>query len=67
MNIGDHVLAIDRQLVGCGSAQRGVENRTILGDIDMFTGIHGVATCGHARLLRKFEQGGEDILIEIVL
>ena len=43
VHVGDRVLAVDRQGVGRGAAQRGVQDGAVLGDVDVLTREHAVA------------------------
>ena len=43
-----------------GRAQRGVQHRPVLGDVDVLAGEHRVAPLGQPDLVGQGEQGGED-------
>ena len=67
MNVGDDVLAVHGQGVGGRTAQGGVENGPVLGDVDVFTGVHGVAAARDVHLLGELDQGGADVVGQQVL
>ena len=43
MHVRHHVVAVDQHLRALGLAQRGVQHRAVLGDVDLLAGEHGVA------------------------
>ena len=56
MHVGDRVLAVDRQGVGRGAAQRGVQDGAVLGDVNVLAREHAVAQLQDARLLSEGEE-----------
>ena len=70
VHIGDHVLAVDRQGVSRGAAQRGVQDGAILGDVDVLARVHAVAQLQDAGLLSEGEEvahqrGAHEVLRQV--
>ena len=56
VHVGDRVLAVDRQGVGRGAAQRGMQDGTVLGDVNVLARKHAVAQLENTGLLREGEE-----------
>ena len=70
VHVGDHVLAVDRQGVGRGAAQRGVQDGAVLGDVDVLARVHAVAQLQDAGLLSEGEEvahqrGAHEVLRQV--
>ena len=70
VHVGDGVLAVDRQGVGRGAAQRGVQDGAVLGDVDVLARVHAVAQLQDAGLLSKGEEvahqrGAHEVLRQV--
>ena len=70
MNVGDGILAVHGERVGAGPAQGGVQDGTVLGDVDVLPGVHGVAAGRDVGLFGELEQGvtylvGEQVLGQV--
>jgi hypothetical protein len=51
MDIGDHVLSVDENRGLPGGAQGDVQDRTLLGDVDLFAAEHGIDLLAEAGFL----------------
>ena len=70
VHVGDHVLAVDRQGVGRGAAQRSVQDGAVFGHVDVLARKHAVAQVCHAGLLGEREQvaqqrGAHEVLRQV--
>ena len=70
VHVGDRVLAVDRQGVGRGAAQRGVQDGAVLGDVDVLARVHAVAQLQDAGLLSEGEEvahqrGAHEVLRQV--
>ena len=70
VHVGDGVLAVDRQGVGRGATQRGVQDGAVLGDVDVLARKHAVAQLEDAGLLGEGEEvahqrGAHEILRQV--
>ena len=70
MHVGDRILAVDRQGVGRGAAQRGMQDGAVLGDVNVLARKHAVAQVRHAGLLGEREQvaqqrGAHEVLRQV--
>ena len=67
VDVGDDVLAVHAQGVGGRATQGGVEDGTVLGDVDVLTGVHGVTAARDVDLLGELGQGVADVVGQQVL
>ena len=67
VDVGDGVLAVHGERVGAGTAQGGVQDGTVLGDVDVLPGVHGVAAGRDVGLFGELEQGVTHLVGEQVL
>ena len=70
VHVGDGILAVDRQGVGRGAAQRGMQDGAVLGDVNVLACKHAVAQVRHAGLLGEREQvaqqrGAHEVLRQV--
>ena len=72
MNIAIDILPINNKSGGVafGTAQRGVQNRAVLGHVNMFACEHSIAAFGEVHLFGEFEQKlhglfGNEVLREV--
>ncbi len=58
VHVGDDILAVDNELalIACRTAQRGVQDGTVLGGVDVLAGEHGVAALLELHLAGKIAQ-----------
>ena len=56
MHAGNNILAIDNNLFALGRAQRDMQHRPLLGDIDLVSSEHGVDVLAQSRLFRQLKQ-----------
>ena len=64
MYLGHHIRTIDDQRLILGHAQRHMQDRPILGDVDVLACEHGVAPGQDAPLLGQPDQSVDDCLIQ---
>ncbi len=57
VHLGDDVVAVDHQRVAGGPPQRGVQDRAVLGRVDVHASEHLVASGRHSALVRQRQQG----------
>ncbi|MPM23084.1 hypothetical protein SDC9_69547 [bioreactor metagenome] len=67
VHVGHDVLAVDDQRLPGRLAQRGVQHRTVLGDVDPVTAEHRVDPVGEVHLVGEVDQTGQDVPVEPVL
>ena len=65
--LGDDIGAVDDQAGSLGRTQRGVQYRTVLGDVDMFPGEHGMPAIHQTHLVSKINKGAHDVGVDQVL
>ena len=64
VDIGDHVLSVDLERGVGREPERRVQDRPVLGDVDVLAPEHGVAPPGQLHLLGQLEERAEDGIVE---
>jgi len=67
MDVADYVFAVHLNFGSARRTQGYVQNRALLGDVDLFTAKHGVATFRHTALPCQFKQPAHGFIRDPIL